>query len=140
MSKKNSFGKFLLGLGIGVGAGMLLAPKKGEELRKDLKNKLNELIDRAKEIDVNEVKEDFMTKVNELKIEIEDLDREKALEIAKEKGELLKKKASQLLEIAKEKGTPILEKTAKEVNDRAILVTKEVLKKLEQNKPQEEKK
>ena len=40
MSKKNSFGKFIVGLGLGVGAGMLLAPKKGEELRKDLEKRL----------------------------------------------------------------------------------------------------
>ena len=140
MSKKNSFGKFLLGLGIGVGAGMLFAPKKGEELRKDLKNKLNELLDKAKEIDLNEVKEDFMAKVTELKNEIEDLDKEKVLEIAKEKGEALKKKASELLTLAKEKGTPVLEKAAKEVNDRAILVTKDVLKKLEQNNTKAENK
>lgn len=138
MSKKGNFGKFLLGLGLGVGAGMLLAPKKGEELRKDLKNKLNELLNKAKEIDLNEVREDFMNRVNELKDEIEDLDKEKVLELAKEKGELLKKKASELLTLAKEKGTPVLEKTAKEVNDRAILVTKDVLKKLEQNNSKKE--
>lgn len=133
MSKKSSLGNFLLGLGLGVGAGMLLAPKKGEELRKDLKNKINELLEKAKEIDLNEVKEDFMDKVKELREEIEDLDKERVLEIAKEKGEALKKKANELLALAKEKGTPVLEKAAKEVNDRAILVTKEVLKKLEQN-------
>lgn len=138
MSKKGSFGKFLLGLGLGVGAGMLLAPKKGEELRKDLKNKLNELLNKAKEIDLNEVREDFMNRVNELKDEIEDLDKEKVLELAKEKGELLKKKASELLTLAKEKGTPVLEKAAKEVNDRAILVTKDVLKRLEQNNSKKE--
>jgi len=133
MSKRSGLGKFVLGLGLGVGAGMLLAPKKGEELRKDLKNKLNELLNKAKEIDLNEVKEDFMKKVNELKEEIEDLDKEKVFELAKEKGEILKDKANELLVMAKEKGTPVLEKAAKEVKDRAILVTKDVLRKLEQS-------
>ena len=50
MSKrKGGLLKFVAGVGIGVGAGMLLAPKKGEELRKDLKVKepdaLNNLYD-----------------------------------------------------------------------------------------------
>ena len=40
MSKKQGgLFKFVAGLGLGVGLGMLLAPKKGEELRKDLKIK-----------------------------------------------------------------------------------------------------
>jgi gas vesicle protein len=92
----------LAGIGIGVGAGMLLAPKSGEELRKDLTKKLNELLDKAKEIDVNEVADDFKKKVKDLKKEIEDLDKEKALSIAKEKGEELKVKATELLDLAKE--------------------------------------
>jgi len=78
--------KLLAGIGIGVGAGMLLAPKNGEELRKDLKKKIDELMEKAKEIDVKEVSEDFKDKLNNLKTELADLDKEKALGIAKEKG------------------------------------------------------
>ena len=59
--------KFVAGLGIGVGVGMLFAPKKGEELRKDLKVKIDELIVKVKEIDVKEVSEDLMKRVNDLK-------------------------------------------------------------------------
>ena len=132
MSKnKGGLLKFVAGLGLGVGLGMLFAPKKGEELRKDLKLKFDELLNKAKEIDVKEVADDFMNKVNDLKKELEDLDKEKVLAIAKKKGEELKEKASELVELAKEKGTPVLEKAASEVRERAILVTKEVLKKLE---------
>ena len=37
MSKKNGgLFKFMAGIGLGVGAGMLFAPKKGEEIRKNL--------------------------------------------------------------------------------------------------------
>ena len=73
MSKRRGLFGLLAGIGIGVGAGMLLAPKSGEELRKDLANKLNELLDKAKEIDVNEVADDFKKKVKDLKKDIEDL-------------------------------------------------------------------
>ena len=132
MSKKQGgLFKFVAGLGLGVGLGMLFAPKKGEELRKDLKIKFAELVNRAKEIDVKEVSEEFMNKIENLKKELEDLDKEKVLDIAKKKSEDLKKKAIELVELAKEKGTPVLEKAANEVRERAVLVTKDVLKKLE---------
>ena len=57
--KKGGLLKFVAGLGLGVGLGMLFAPKKGEELRKDLKVKFDELLNRAKEIDVKEVAEGY---------------------------------------------------------------------------------
>ena len=129
--KKSGCGKFLLGLGLGARLGLLFAPKKGSELRKDLKNKLDELLEKVKNIDVQEVKENFQKKVQEIKDLMTDLDKEKALDIAKKKGEELKNKAEELLELAKEKGTPILEKTAKEVKQEAANVVREVLKKLE---------
>ena len=79
MSRKSGgLFKFIAGVGIGVGAGMLLAPKKGEELRKDLKKKIDELLNKAKEIDIKEVSDDFVKRINELKDEIEDLDKEKS--------------------------------------------------------------
>ena len=132
MSKdKGGLLKFVAGIGLGVGLGMLFAPKKGEELRKDLKMKFDELLNKAKDIDVKEVADDFMKKVENLKEELEDLDKEKILAMAKKKGEELKEKAADLVELAKEKGTPVLEKAANEVRERAVLVTKEVLKKLE---------
>ena len=131
MSKKKGLGKLLAGIGIGAGLGLLLAPQTGEETRKALKKKINDLIDEAKKIDMNEVKDDFLNKVDQLKKELDDLDKEKALNLAKEKGEVLKNKASELVDLAKEKGTPILEKTAEDVRKKAIDVTKDILKKLE---------
>ena len=133
MSRKSGLGPLMLGIGIGVGAGMLLAPKKGEDLRKDLKKKIDELIDKVKEIDIKEVSENFTNKINEFKKEFEDLDREKVLKIAKQKGDALRNKANELVELAKEKGTPIVEKTTEELRLKAINVTKDVLRKLEKN-------
>ena len=127
-------------VGLGVGLGMLFSPKKGEELRKDLKVKIDDLIQKAKEIDVKEASEEFTNKIKEIKNGLEDLDKEKALAIAKEKGEALKKKTNELLELAKEKGTPLLEKTVSEVKVKTIALTKEVLKKLESSETSEKKK
>ena len=130
MSKKG-YGKFILGAAVGAGLGLLFAPKKGSELRKDLKVKLDELVDQAKKIDIKEVKEEFDKKVEEIKAELSDMDKEKALSIAKKKGAQAKKKAEELVELAKEKGTPALTKSAEAVLKNVIKVSKDALKKLE---------
>lgn len=131
MGKKKGLGKFLLGAGIGAGLGILFAPKSGKETRKQLKEKLDELIEKAKEVDIDEVKEYIETKVFEIKTELEDLDKEKVMKIAKEKSKQLLEKANELVDYSIEKGTPILEKTADAVRTKTIEVTKEVLAKLE---------
>jgi len=136
MSKdsKKGIGKFLAGALVGAGLGILFAPKKGSETRKDLKNKIDELIGNIREIDIQEVKDEFFDKVDEIKRELEDLEKEKVLKIAKKKGEDLKKKSEELINLAKEKGTPVLENAANEVREKAIVVVKEVLEKLENSK------
>ena len=134
MSKKNNLAALAAGLGVGIGLGVLFAPKSGSETRKDLKKKLDELVAKTKEIDIEEVKNQFFEKVEELKNELEDLDKEKAIELAKKKGEQLKRKAEELVELAKEKGTPVLEDVANDVRQKTINVVKEVLKKLEGTK------
>ena len=131
MSKNKGFGKLLLGLGVGAGLGMLFAPKKGDETRKDLKKEFDNFVSSLKEVDVNEVKDDFLGRIEDIRNELEDLDKEKALRIAKEKGNDLKKKADELVKLAKEKGTPVVESSADAVRKKAIEVTKNVLKKLE---------
>ena len=131
MSKKSGAGKFILGAGIGAGLALLFAPKKGSELREDLKVKLEELTKKAKEIDLKEVSLEFSEKVSDLKEELKNLDKEKVLNIAKEKGEILKNKTEELLKLAKEKGTPVLENIANDVKKSTASVVKEVLKKLE---------
>ena len=130
MSKKG-YGKFVVGAALGAGLGMLFAPKSGSETRKALKKKLDELVDQAKNIDVEEVKEEFDKKVEEIKAELADMDKEKALNIAKKKANEAKKKAEELVELAKEKGTPKLRKTAESVLENVIKVSKDALKKLE---------
>ena len=131
MSNKKGLGKFLAGLGLGAGLGILFAPKSGKETREVLKNKLDEFVDALKDVDLKEVKDEFLNKVEEIKKEIEDLDKEKVMKIAQDKSEALKKKATELVELAKEKGTPMLEGIADDLRNKAINVTKDVLNKLE---------
>ena len=66
-----------------------------------------------------------------LKQEIANLDRETVLEKAKQTGKDLKKETEKLVELAKVKGTPLVKKAAEELRIKAIDVTKEVTKRLE---------
>ena len=130
-NKKSGFGKFLAGAAIGAGLGILFAPKKGSETRAILKEKLDELMIQIKKIDVEEIKEEFEDRIQEIKEELADLDKEKVLELAKEKAVQLKNKAQELVDLAIDKGTPILRDMAEDVKVKTLEVSKQVVKKLE---------
>ena len=132
MSKKSGLGKLLAGIAVGTGIGMLFAPKKGDETRKELKAKIDEMLNKVKEIDKDEVKETVESKIELIKSELDDLDKEKVLKIAKKKAKQVQDMANELVDYTVEKGTPVLESAANSVRKKAIEVTKEVLKKLEE--------
>ena len=98
-----------------------------DEIVKAVKN----IVNQVKEIDPEDLKAEFDKKVAEIKEELEDLDKEKVLKIAKKKGNEIKKKADELVDLAVAKGTPVLKKAAEDVRDKAVEVTKDVQKKLE---------
>ena len=142
MSKKSGMGKFILGAGIGAGLALLFAPQEGSKTRKELKDKLAELYEKAKQIDVEDVKADVLQRVEELRMQVKDLDKEKALDIAKSQAKKIEKKANELYDIAKEKSAPVVEKAAKEVKETALKAAKEVVNRLEteEKKPATKKK
>jgi len=134
MSKEKcckGWGKFAIGAAIGAGLGILFAQKKGSDTRKELKIKFDEMVVKLKELDSDDVKEMIEKKIEELKEEIEDLDKEKVLKVAKKKANEIKNKSEELVELAIAKGTPVLENAANELRQKAIVVVKDVLKKLE---------
>lgn len=135
--KKSGLGKFVLGAAVGAAVGVLFAPKKGSETRKDLKNKLDDLVNKAKELEMEDVKFAIEMKVTEIKNELADLDKEKVLKVAKKQASNLKDKADELVNYVIEKGTPVLEKTASAIREKTIDVTKEILNKLEKNEKQD---
>lgn len=137
MSKKKGLGKFIAGLAIGAGLGVLFAPKKGSETRAELKAKIEELYLKAKELDMDDVKETIEIKIGELKESLAELDKEKVLDYAKEKAEQVKVKCDELVKYVVEKGTPVMEKTANTVREKAVEVSKDIIAKLENKKNEE---
>lgn len=134
MTKKRNF---VFGAALGLGLGLLFAPKKGSEMRSDLSKKINVLLKKAREIEISEVKEEFENKLMDIKASIEDLNREKILKIASKKAKEIQNAVEELLEYAVEKGTPVFAEATENVRDAAIKATKEVLEKLEKKQKSE---
>ena len=129
---KRGLGKLALGAGIGASLALLFAPKKGSELRGDIKNKISEFMKNVDDMTVSEIKDEFTTKIDEIKTGLDELDKETVLKAAKKKGNELKDKANELVELAKEKGTPVLEGIADDLKEKTISACQNVIDKLEE--------
>src|SRR5574344_263431 len=127
MEKNCGFGKFVKGFLIGASLGVLFAPKKGSETRSDLVDKASELLDKAKEVDIDDVSKIVEKKIADIKKELTNLDKEKVMSLAKEQAEHIKSKCDDLVEYAISNGTPIVKKTAEAARVKAIEVLKVTL-------------
>ena len=132
--KKRDLGMIAAGTVAGAGLGILFAPKSGKETRKELNDKVNELLDKVKNLDSERLKKSLNKKIKNLEEDINELDKEKVIEVAEKKAKQIKEKADKLVKLATSKGDEALEKASDEVRKKTISVTKDVLAKLENNK------
>lgn len=126
--------KFALGAVFGAGLGLLFAPKSGKETREAIALKVTEIFDQLKDMDMDDVKASIEDKIAEIKKGISGLEKEKVLDIAKEKGEALKAKAEELTELAKKTGKPIVKDATEAIKKSVLDMAKEVVAKLETKK------
>ncbi len=129
---KKGIGKFICGAAIGAGLGILFAPKKGSETRKELKEKTEKLAKDVKNMDKKDIKNKLEKKVKELKKELENLDKETVTETIKEKGNALLKKADELLILAKEKSAPVAMQAAEDIKAKTVVLLQKAIDKLEE--------
>ena len=128
---RRGIGNLFLGAAIGASLGILFAPKKGQETRRELKNKMLNLVDDAKELSISDISVMVEDRITDIRHALNDLDKEKVLKIAKEKRDDIKEKCQDLVDLAIEKGTPVLQNAAIEVRDSTIEVMRDMIKKLE---------
>ena len=107
---KSGLGKFIIGACIGLGIGLLVAAKSGKETREDIKLKFKELEKKIKELDITELKDGALEKLDSLKQKIADLDQEQVANFAKEKVASAKKGLSDMTKSIKKKSTPVIKK------------------------------
>lgn len=84
----------LLGLGAGLVAGILLSPKKGSESYEELKRKLNNIYLQAKELNLDDIKNN----VEDLRIELTKLDATKSKEIVNDQSAKIKSTLDDLID------------------------------------------
>ncbi len=133
------FRSFFTGALVGVGLGILLAPKEGSETRNDLKTSFALLVDTIKNIDIEESKLSLLNKVKEIKEELSSISSDMAKDIVKEKVSLITMKCNELISDAKEIGAPVVERVANEVKHGATSLLDEFLIELDEVEVIEEK-
>lgn len=134
MSKNSSMTHFVAGVLVGTAIGILYAPKKGSETREDLKNAFDNLVQKVKNLDAQDVKDAVSNKIADIKKSLSELDKEKVAEFAKAKAALIKEKCEDLVTYCKDKGIPAVEKAAVDLKDKTVTTTKKIVKKIEDKK------
>lgn len=128
--KKGKVGALIAGIGIGAAAGMLLAPKSGKETRQDIKDQAKKMSKKVKDIDLNELKENLVKEFDKFKNEMKNMDKEKAMRLAKEQGTKLLNSCEDLINAAKEKSAPMIEKTGKDIKKKLSEILADASEKL----------
>lgn len=122
---KSGLGKFIIGACIGVGIGLLVASKPGKETREDIKKKFKELEDKFRELDLTELKDGALEKLDSLKMRISSLDSDKVADFTKEKISDIKSGLADLTKSVKKKSAPVIKKIVDELSQKLDTIEEE---------------
>ena len=130
---QNKFGRFLSGVLVGIGLGILVAPDKGENIRLELRKSFDKLINTIKDIDIESTKAALINKLAEIESDLTDLDTAKKTDIVKEKTELINQKCDELISVANNTDANMLNDAIKEVKKNTTKLASTVLNSLEES-------
>lgn len=137
------FGKVLFGVGLGVLAGLLFAPKKGSELREDIKAKSKSTYDYLASLTREDVEAKLGETIENIKKSVDEFDPDDFKETTKEKVDEVQKKLEILAEKVKSsekfdkvKGSVVevtgrvnqkIDEVKTMINDKAAMIDKDVI-------------
>lgn len=129
---QSKFGHFLTGALVGVGLGIIFAPKEGSKTRNELQKSLKQLVDSIKEIDLEETKAHFFDKVSELQKELSSISKEEATDYIKDKISIVKEKCDDLKKEANKEDLPAIEKQIDEIKEKSIYLLKQIMEEIKE--------
>lgn len=125
---KSGLGKFIIGACIGVGIGLLVASKPGKETREDIKKKFKELEDKFRELDINDLKDGAIEKLETLKEKIANLDSDQVADFTKEKIGDIKNGLVDLTKSVKKKSVPVIKRIVDDISEKLDSINESVEK------------
>lgn len=125
---KSGLGKFIIGACIGVGIGLLVASKPGKETREDIKKKFKELEDKFRELDINDLKDGAIEKLEVLKEKIANLDSDQIADFTKEKIGDIKNGLVDLTKSVKKKSVPVIKRIVDDISEKLDSINESVEK------------
>lgn len=112
-------GKFIMGLGIGAVAGLLLAPKKGSELREDIKNETLKAYDNAKGLTKEDIEAMLGQTIETVKKTVDEFDMDVFKQTTKEKLTELQEKLEEFAgKVKKTDQYEMIKDTVVEISDK----------------------
>ena len=125
---KSGLGKFIIGACIGVGIGLLVASKPGKETREDIKKKFKELEDKFRELDINDLKDGAIEKLETLKEKIANLDSDQIADFTKEKIGDIKDGLVDLTKSVKKQSVPVIKRIVDDISEKLDSINESVEK------------
>jgi len=123
---QSKFGHFLTGAMVGIGLGIIFAPKNGSQTRDELKSSFENLLEKIKNIDIEETKANLLKKVSDLKKELSNLEADEVKTLINEKAELIIEKCDMLIKESEDASLKMVAESAQEVKEKTLKVLNEL--------------